>query len=332
MRILAIAGFSAGTLTGCAETGVANSAGLYSTPVLNAPVTANPTPYSDALVCLATYARANNLVSPRIAVDRIDDMTGKAEADGTGRAVTMGASQMAMSALGKAGASQVMRYNTGTSEMELKYANNRLIRDVPPAPGQAVAPRGIYAGQVNGSDFYITGAITELNANIYSSGGDLQAGQVKSTGARGRIGSRTYVMKVAMDFQVVDTISQDIVDTLSYQKQIIGREVGGGVFDILGGNLFDISAGHSTLEPKQLAVRSIVERAMVELMANFYGMPGPQACLRNDPLGARTSGATGSFVPAYNNLGSNNAQTREDPDRWNSARDADVPAVRRRGY
>ena len=57
---------------------------------------------------------------------------------------------------------------------------------------------------------------------------------------------------------------------------------------------------------------------------NLYGMPGPQACLTSDPLGAATTGLSGGYVPAYDNLGTNNARTREEPSRWNSRRDADV--------
>ena len=81
IRALVLAGISTATLMGCATSSVSN-AGNYATPVLRAPVTSNPTPYSSALVCLSTYARANGLVSPRFAIGRIDDLTGKAEADG----------------------------------------------------------------------------------------------------------------------------------------------------------------------------------------------------------------------------------------------------------
>lgn len=49
-------------LTGCATTArTGGSDGLYAQPIGGAPVTANPTPYSEALVCLGNYARANNL-------------------------------------------------------------------------------------------------------------------------------------------------------------------------------------------------------------------------------------------------------------------------------
>ena len=65
---------------------------------------------------------------------RIADCTGKAE-DSGGREVTQGASLMAISALAKAGAPLVERYDTSVSELELKYANNKLISDTPDQPG-----------------------------------------------------------------------------------------------------------------------------------------------------------------------------------------------------
>ncbi len=77
--------------------------GNYATPIGSAPVTANPTPYTAGLVCLAQYARANHVVAPRIAIGRIADYTGKEESDGSGRKVTQGASLLAMTAFAKAG-------------------------------------------------------------------------------------------------------------------------------------------------------------------------------------------------------------------------------------
>jgi hypothetical protein len=37
-------------------------------------------------------------------------------------------------------------------------------------------------------------------------------------------------------------------------------------------------------------------------------------------------------VPAYNNLGTNNAQTRDDPSRWNAKRDPDIRDAQRGRY
>jgi hypothetical protein len=74
-RLLAAA-VSALTLTACA-TSTPGSDGLYATPTGSAPVTPNPTPYSDALVCLSGYARQHGQAAPRVAVGRIADYTGR---------------------------------------------------------------------------------------------------------------------------------------------------------------------------------------------------------------------------------------------------------------
>jgi curli production assembly/transport component CsgG/holdfast attachment protein HfaB len=296
---------------------------MYATPIGNSPVTSNPTPYSTALYCLADYARRYNLPSPRMAVGRISDYTGTISSDG-GRQVTGGASLMAFSALAKSGAQMVERYDTSISEMELRYANNRLIGD---QGGTAEDPgyRRILAGQVPGSDFYLVGGITEVNYNIRSAGFDAGVGQTDSDRpGSGIVQGKVFVMNIAIDLRLVQTTTLEVVDVVSYQKQIIGREISAGVFDFLNGNVFDISAGTGGMEPVQLAVRALIERATVEFMANLYGAPGPEVCLdaANDPL--NTVGPTGGSYPAYDNPGTNNGQTRADPDRWNNRRDSSV--------
>ncbi|WP_421932231.1 holdfast anchoring protein HfaB [Phenylobacterium sp.] len=323
-RVAGVLSAAALGLAGCA-TPVAGPSGNYSRAIGTAPVTANPTPYSAALVCMAGYARNAKLVAPRIAVGRIADYTGKSESDGSGRKITQGASLMAMSAFAKAGMPLVERFDTSVSELELKYANNKLISDAPnPAPSQAADYRRILAGQVPGSDFYVAGGVTELNFNIRSSGADLTGGSPDAKELKGSFRGRMFVMNIGLDMRLINTRTLEVVDVISYQKQVVGREVGIGLFDFLGGNVFDVSAGAGALEPMQLAVRALVERAVVEMTANLYGMPGPRACLASDPLGDGTVGITGGYVPAYNNLGTNNAETRADPSRWNSRRDSAV--------
>ena len=311
-------------LSACA-TPVAGPGGKYASPIGTAPVTGNPTPYSTALVCMAGYARANHVSAPRIAVGRIADYTGKAEADGSGRKLTQGASLMAMSAFAKAGVPLVERFDTSVSELELKYANNKLISDNPnPAPDMPAEYRKILAGQVPGSDFYVAGGITELNFNIRSSGVDIAGGDPTPKDFKGVLHGRLFVMNIGLDLRLVNTRTLEVVDVISYQKQVVGREISAGIFDFFNGNAFDISAGEGAMEPMQLAVRALVERAVVEMTANLYGMSGPESCLQSDPLSSATTGLTGGYVPAYNNLETNNAQTREDPSRWNSRRDSAV--------
>ncbi|WP_426040593.1 holdfast anchoring protein HfaB [Brevundimonas sp. TWP2-3-4b1] len=322
LRSGVVAVAAAALLSACVSP-VAGPNGLYATPIGNAPVTSNPTPYSTALYCLADYARRYNLPSPRMAVGRIADYTGTVSADG-GRQITQGASLMAMSALAKSGAQIVERYDTSISEMELRYANNRLIGD---QGGTAEEPnyRRILAGQVPGSDFYIAGGITEVNYNIRSAGFDAAVGETDTdVPGSGIIQGKVYVMNIALDLRLVQTTTQEVVDVISYQKQIIGREISAGVFDFLNGNVIDVSAGTGGMEPVQLAVRALIERATLEMMANLYGAPGPEVCLdaANDPL--NTVGATGGYYAAYDNTGTNNGQTRADPSRWHDRRDGDV--------
>ena len=321
LKAIGLVSAAAMALTGCVST-TAGSNGLYARPMGNAPVTANPTPYSAALFCLADYARRYNLPSPRIAVGRISDYTGTISADG-GRQITGGASLMMNTALAKSGARIVERFDTGVSELELRYANNRLIGEEGPDGGEY---RRILAGQVPGSDFYVVGGITEVNYNIRSGGFDAGMGEVDTdTGGSGLVTAKTFVMNIAIDLRMVQTTSLEVVDVISYQKQIVGREISAGVFDFLNGNVFDISAGQGGMEPVQLAVRALVERATVEFMANLYGAPGPEICLSAgpDPLGA-TYGPTGGYYPAYQTTDTNNGDTRADPSRWHDRRDGDV--------
>ena len=45
--------------------------------------------------------------------------------------------------------------------------------------------------------------------------------------------------------------------------------------------------------------------------------------MHDDPLNDHvTTGVTGAYVPAYNNLATNNAATRQDPNRWHDRRDS----------
>ena len=325
-RLVALLGASSVVLSACASP-VAGPDGVYSQPTGDAPVIPNPTPYSTALVCEAEFARTHGVNAPRLAIGRIADYTGKLESDGSGRKITQGASLMAMSAFAKAGIPLVERYDTSVSELELKYANSKLISDKPVPGAHAPADyRQIMAGQVPGSDFYIAGGITELNFNIRSNGALAGGGGGGNVGAAGQIGASTYVMNVGLDLRLVNTRTLEVVDVISYQKQIVAHQISAGVISMWNGNTVSVGAGEGAMEPLQLGVRSLIERAAVEMVANLYGMPGPQACVHFDPLGDDvTTGPTGAYVPAYNNLHTNNAATRSYPNRWNAQRDDPGP-------
>ena len=200
------------SLTACA-TSTPGADGLYATPTGGAPVTPNPTPYSDALVCLSGYARQHGQAAPRVAVGRIADYTGQMNPEG-GTRVTQGASLMAISAFAKAGARLVERFDTSVAELELRYANNQLIGDAAEQDGY----RQIYAGSIPGSDYYLVGGITELNANIRSNGQDVLAGDSVDSDPSGLFSRRMYVMNVGLDLRLIDSRTLEVVDVVSYQK------------------------------------------------------------------------------------------------------------------
>lgn len=306
-------------LAGCV-TPTSGADGLYARPIGDAPVTANPTPYSEALVCMADYARYNGIPKPRIAVGRVLDYTGKTDFEG-GRQITQGASLMAISAFAKAGASLVERFDTSVSELELKYANNRLIGDDAQDEGEF---RQIYAGSIPGSDYYLVGGITELNSNIRSMGAEAYVGDADAQDLKGRTGGKLFVVNVGVDLRLVDTRTLEVVDVISYQKQVIGREISAGVFDFLNNNIFDVSVGERAMEPLQLAVRSVMERAVLEMTANLYGVQNAHTCLEmRETFGeeASTASVVGDYrpVPGASSL---HGQDRARVDEWHSDRDA----------
>jgi curli production assembly/transport component CsgG/holdfast attachment protein HfaB len=235
---------------------------------------------------MAQYTRARPV---RIAVGQIADYTGKISSDNSGREITQGAALMAMSALSKAGVPLVERFDTSVAEMELKYANNKLIAgDGPQSGPQGSDYRKIFAGSIPGSDYYLVGGVTEVNFNIRSMGASADGAGASTNSLKGTMGANMYVMNVGLDLRLVDTNTLEVVDVISYQKQIIGRQIQAGVFDFLGHTFFDASLGESALEPIQLAVRSVVERAVLEMVARLYHAPA-SACVSTfgtsaDPL------------------------------------------------
>ncbi len=326
LKLLAAAA-GALALTGCV-TPYAGSNGLYASPIGNAPVTANPTPYSTALVCMADYARASGKPMPRIAVGRVLDYTGKEDLEG-GRKVTQGASLMAMSAFAKAGAKLVERFDTSVSELELKYSNNKLIGADEHTGPDSPEFRQILAGEIPDSDYYFVGGITELNSNIRSIGANAFVGDLDAGDMKGNAGFKLFVINVGVDLRLVSTKTLVVEDVISYQKQIVGREISAGVFDFANGNVFDVGVGERAMEPIQLAVRSTIERAVLEMTSNLYNVPNSDPCgaLAQDSRAIATpTSVTGTAFVHPNGTLASDADNRADPSRWNVNRDNGVKA------
>ncbi|HYS46896.1 MAG TPA: CsgG/HfaB family protein, partial [Rhizomicrobium sp.] len=113
-------------------------------------------------------------------------------------------------------------------------------------------------------------------------------GGTRTNATTGSASGSLYVMNVGLDMRLVNTNTLEVADVISYQKQIIGRQISAGVFDFLGTNFFDISVGESALEPIQLAVRSVIERATLEMITRIYRAPDAACAIplgtNDDPL------------------------------------------------
>ena len=291
----------------------------------------------------------------RIAVGQIADYTGKTEADGSGRKVTAGAALMAMSALAKAGVHMVERFDTSVAEMELKYANNKLIGD-----DQHPQSAGRRLPQDHGR---LDPRLRLLHRRRHHRA-ELQHPLAKTptataaapppTATTGTAGGSLYVMNVGLDMRLVNTNTLEVADVISYQKQIIGRQVSAGVFDFLGTNFFDVSVGESALEPIQLAVRSVIERAVLEMISRLYRIPA-NACAAglgtdSDPLADATDrqrrpapvlapppeqapAPAPTYAPRTTTAlkeENRNDTSRQDPYRWYGSADANDSGLRGR--
>ena len=287
MRRAAITGIALGLVAGAAT--AESSGGMNPGAIRGAPATANPSPYFAALTCLSRRGGWIGGAPPRIAVGRISDMTGRVDLQ-TGARVSQGAALFAITALARSGAPVVERLDNTVAEIELNYARQHLLSDAPERAGQDPDNfRPIHVGQVAGSRYYLVGGVTELNYNIASNGVNVQAGDVSTTGLRGLGQASRYVMNVAVDLRLVDTRSQEVVNSVSFQKQVVGVDRSLGLTGTQGSVGGVATAGGGAMEPVQAAVRTVVERGVFELLADIQ-TPGAKAtCLpADDPVGVQT--------------------------------------------
>ena len=230
-----------------------------------ASVVENKTRYSEALECLKPMIGGRGLTNKRFAVGRVSDFTGKEDLV-NGKRITQGAALMVISALAKTGVPIVERFDTSIADMELKYADNKLITDNP----ESKAHRQIFSGSLPGSDYHIVGGITEVNYNIRS--GSLET-SIRFIGAA----ARYFVMNVAIDLRVVNTKTLEVVNIQSLQKQIIGTELNGGYFRLFSDGLVDVNAAERTQEPIQKGVRMVIEQAVFNMLTEMNNLPA-QGC------------------------------------------------------
>lgn len=271
-RALLLAGVAA-MFAGCtAVTPPSNPAPLLSGP----PVQTITTPYDAALACLRRNAPpVQNKYT--LAVGDVADRTGKISMDegGTGNFITQGAGDIVSSALMKVGIVNVVeRLDTRVLLFEQKQAQEKFLGDgakriieLPDGRRQEVTYRGIRPGIVRGSDFYVLGSINTLDFGVVSGGGEVG---VSGIGAR----ARQFRAVVGLDLRLVHTESSRVVSSTSLQKQIVGTEVGVGIGRFFGNTLVEVDLGEKRNEPLQMALRSMLQLAVFDLVTDLYGFQG----------------------------------------------------------
>jgi curli biogenesis system outer membrane secretion channel CsgG len=235
--------------------------------VLGPAVRNNITPLNDAYACYANKLAQNN-VHISVGVSDIRDYTGKAS-DLEGTVVTQGGPMMAYSALGKLKPAVELheRFDTRVAELELAYIDRRQLGtgQTQTVNGQQVPWIPYYGGTILESDYYLVGGITEVNYNVQSGG---FSGSVDLIGPRARV----FTLSVGLDLRLVNTKTLVVESTASLQKQIVGYEVGVGIFKFFGDYLVDFDAGVKNQEPIQLGVRTTMELGILQLLGDVTGV------------------------------------------------------------
>jgi len=259
----------------------------------------NGTPLDSSFACLShrIVEQRSGRAPLSIAVGDIKDYTGK-YSQGDGNVVTQGGSLMVYSALGKLGGAIDVRerFDTRVAELELAYTDRRQLGDgnqhaLADEKGQRAVPwLPYYGGSILRSDYYIIGGLTEVNYNIQSGGIEAQVNQI---GPRFRV----FTMNVGADLRIVETKTLRVVRAVSLQKQIVGREIGAGIFRFFGSNLFDINAGSKDQGVLEL-ISTVTQTPAGPCMESARTAAGEPAAVPPAPMPADTAAAAAAPAAA----------------------------------
>lgn len=231
------------------------------------------TPVKEALTCVAEHRRKGQDL--RVAIGDIVDGTGaRTFTDGSSTLLPQRPDMMFTVALHDTGIKVLNRNATKVAEWEMVQSMEKRLGEgrTTVINDEEFNYRPIAAGTFLGSTHFITGALTEVNWNIYSS-------DVRNNIAGGFKNEKEYYISVAVDLMVTDTRTTEVTLARSYTKQIVGKEISNGLFrffdvgDQAGGvgplELFDSSAGAQSNEPVQNAVRWLMATAAYDIASTL---------------------------------------------------------------
>ncbi|ADK99708.1 HfaB protein [Brevundimonas subvibrioides ATCC 15264] len=209
---------------------------------------------------------------PRIAVGNIRDLSGRVSLE-SGALLPQGASMFAISALLEMGYPVVERFDMAIAEIEINYARQQLLSDTPELAGQVQDNyRRIYPGQIAGSRFYLTGALTELNTGVSSLSGAASATAVSSAIASLSASGGYERASVALDLRLVDTLSQEVVGSATVRRSLSSGNLSvgaiGATAPVVSGQV-----AYARSSEVQYAVRGMVEEAVRVLVGVLESCP-----------------------------------------------------------
>ena len=229
-------------------------------------ITENNTRYTSGLSCVSS--RINLAKKVKITIDQIPDKSGKMSSN-EGYKITQGVEAMAITALSKIKAIQVVeRRNIGAFNIESELMQKKRIGDKKRyklSNGRYIKYKPMLSGKIHSADYYITGAVTEVNYNIYSGGKLLNVSGLE-------FGGKTVMMNVAMDLRIINVHTLDVIDSISLQKQFVGTRTKSGLYRFMDKQLVNYDGGSSTDEPIQMGVRALVERGVAQLVGRLFSV------------------------------------------------------------
>jgi surface antigen/curli biogenesis system outer membrane secretion channel CsgG len=262
----------------------------------------NTTRYSQNLECLGKLIEASgqgfDKVKFKAAVGKIQDKTGKREGGGT--SLTQAASEMALTALGKIKAIDVVGPLDINDMTQMDIAAKK-----PTATEKEMLLGTGNIGSIIKSNFFLAGAISEYNDDIggYEGGLDFFR-KYLDFGFSGT----EKVLSVAMDLRLIGSKTGNILRnekkellTTSLKNSVHTKEFGGVLMRIFNvslknGGVVDYAIKIS--DPKHLAIREIIEEGTFKLIGKLYDVPFEEQCPIIEPF---QKGSLGGSVAQYMN-------------------------------
>lgn len=249
-------------------------------PLEGPSITKNETTNHRSLMCAAQRLSTSDTGfsrKPRVVIDQIPDLSGKINSI-EGTKISQGVDHMAVTALQSFSSSIdiVERSILNAFNVENNLTRQQLVGDGVrrQISGQKneIKFKPLFKGSIISADYFITGAITEVNYNIFSGGGLLGISGVN-------FGKRKVALNVAIDMRIVNMHNLKVEEALTLEKQFIGERLNGDVLRFVDNELLSLDGGLSRDEPIQRGVRAMIERGVSALLGSVMGV-STDACFQ----------------------------------------------------